>query len=84
MEPVPGDRDRAGQDTGCGQSGWQGNGGNREQVWGSACSTAHAREPGEPPGIQDNPIPCVPHPQVSQLSRHFNIRPFSLRKPTPD
>ncbi|KAM7060606.1 ethanolaminephosphotransferase 1-like [Acridotheres tristis] len=21
---------------------------------------------------------------VSQLSRHFNIRPFSLRKPTPD
>lgn len=46
MEPVPGDRDRAGQDTGCGQSGWQGRGGNREQVWGSACSTAHAREPG--------------------------------------
>lgn len=55
VEPVPGDRDRdkdgAGQDTGCGQgeggeSGWQGLGGNKEQVWGSACCAAHAWELG--------------------------------------
>lgn len=53
----------------------------------------HPASPGEAAGILPTlPIilqtsltrPCLLHPQVSQLSRHFNIRPFSLKKPTPD